>query len=148
MMAIDKGRTGILKDTIISPRDLNLNQCPKPGLPYQWQSPTSPDTSYTPWAADPPGILPSLRCCCEHGQPRLCMAGALGFPSGFSLRAGRPRPGQRDTHSSTASLPSHFMATTRKTWSAFCSCFTVTDFLLRGFCLVFLIATYVAILNL
>lgn len=33
----------------------------------------------------------------------LCMAGALGFPFCFSLRAGRPRPGQRDTHSSTAS---------------------------------------------
>lgn len=61
MMAIDKGRAGILKDSIISPRDLNLNQHPKPGLaPYQWESPTSPDTSYTPWAADPPGILPSL----------------------------------------------------------------------------------------
>lgn len=89
MMAIDKGRAGILKDSIISPRDLNLNHCPKPGLaPQQWESPTSPDASYTPWAADPPGILPSLSLCCEHGQPRLCMAGALGFPSASQCAQG------------------------------------------------------------
>lgn len=61
------------------------------------------------------------------------MAGALGFPFGFSLRAGRPRPGQRNTHSSTASLPSHFMATTRKTWE----CVSLLLFGDRIFCEVF-----------
>lgn len=78
MMAIDKGRAEILKGSIISPRDLNLNQCPKPGLaPYQWESPTSPDTSYTPWAADPPGILPSLSAAAASTVSRGCALPAL-----------------------------------------------------------------------
>lgn len=90
MMAIDKGRTGV--QSIISPRDLNLNQSvPQTRAPYQWESPTSPDTSYTPWAADPPGILPSLPA--ASTVSRGCAWPALlAFPSAsLCAQGGRAR---------------------------------------------------------
>lgn len=59
-MAPDKGRTGVHR-TVVSHRETKPESVPQTRAPYQWESPTSPDTSYTPpWAADPPGNLPSL----------------------------------------------------------------------------------------
>lgn len=132
MMAIDKGRTGVQR-TVLSHRETktwisapNSGSLPV-GEPY---IPRHLIHSLGCWSPGDPS-LPVCRC--EHGQPRLCMAGALDFPFGFSQHAGRPRPGQRDTHSSTASLPSHFIATSRKTWTVVCSCFSVTEFSARFF---------------
>lgn len=50
MMAIDKGRTGVQR-TVFSPRDLDLKQCPKPGLP------TSGRVLHPPTPHTLPGLL-------------------------------------------------------------------------------------------
>lgn len=55
MMAIDKGRTGVQR-TVFSPRDLDLKQCPKPGLPTSGRA-LHPPTPHT-LVADPRGSFP------------------------------------------------------------------------------------------
>lgn len=112
---------------------LKPESVPQTRSPYQWESPTSPDTSYTPWAADPPGILPSLSAAAASTVSRCCAWPALlAFPSA-SLCAQGGRARGSGTPTAAPPLPSHFMATSRKTWSVVCSRFSVTQFSARFF---------------
>lgn len=56
MMAIDKGRAGV--QSIISPRDLNLNQCHKPGLPTSGRALHPPTPHTLPGLLIPRGSFP------------------------------------------------------------------------------------------
>lgn len=90
MMANDKGRTGVQK-TEFSPRDSDLNQRPQPGLPISGRTLHSPTPHTLPGSPIPWGSSP-LSLCCDPGQPRLCMAGALGFPlASLCAQGGRAR---------------------------------------------------------
>lgn len=112
---------------------LKPESVPQTRSPYQWESPTSPDTSYTPWAADPPGILSSLSAAAASTVSRRCAWPALlAFPSA-SLCAQGGRARGSGTPTAAPPLPSHFMATRRKTWSVVCSRFSVTQFSARFF---------------
>lgn len=93
---------------------LKPESVPQTRSPYQWESPTSPDTSYTPWAADPPGILPSLSAAASTVSRRCAWPALLAFPSA-SLCAQGGRARGSGTPTAAPPLPSHFMATRRKT---------------------------------
>lgn len=111
---------------------LKPESVPQTRAPYQWESPTSPDTSYTPWAADPPGILPSLPAAAASTVSRGCAWPALlAFPSAsLCAQGGRARGSGTPTAAPPLS-PLTSWPRLGKHGSAFRSCFSVTEFFAR-----------------